>query len=317
MATFRKIGKKWRAEVRRKGQCKSARFETKGEAQAWAGATERRILGGAREYSKDITFAFVCDKYEREVSLKKKGARWESVRIKSFLNSGLGEYTLEALDRRFWRNWIATSEKSGSSVNRELNLISAIFTQCVEWEFVETNPIKGLKRPKQPKHRERRILESEIQKITNHLSTDYQTSSGQTGLAFLLALETGMRRSELLNLTWDEINLDSQFLTIVDSKNGDARAVPLSLRAVDLFKTIDSDKVFTVTPETLSGLFRRACRKLEIEGLTFHDSRHEAVSRLAKKLDVLSLAKMIGHRDVKNLMIYYNPTASELAKRLD
>lgn len=122
---------------------------------------------------------------------------------------------------------------------------------------------------------------------------------------------------EILGLKWKTISLDKRFLKIVDSKNSDSREVPLSSRAIELLRELEGDQVFTVTPETLSTLFRRACNDLEIEGLTFHDSRHEAVSRLARKLDVLSLAKMIGHRDVKNLMIYYNPTASELADLLD
>lgn len=317
MASIRKVGKKWRVEVRRNGKYQSARFNSKTEAQAWAKITERQVLGGPQEYSKDLSFEMVCDKYEREISLKKKGARWESIRIASLLKS-IGDCRLKELDRSFWRKWSQKrlGQVSPSSVNRELNLISSIFSQCVEWEFMESNPIKGLKRPKQPKHRERRISDKEIDLITQKLGIDPNTSSGQTGLAFLLAIETGMRRGELLNLKLNDLNLDQQCLKIVDSKNGDSREVPLSLKAISLFHILITDKVFTITPETLSALFRRACRSLEIEDLTFHDSRHEAVSRLAKKLDVLDLAKMIGHRDIKNLMIYYNPTATELAKRL-
>lgn len=318
MASIRKVGKKWKVEVRRKGKSRTARFNSKSEAVAWASEVERLILGGTREYSKAITFKDACDKYEKEVSLKKKGARWESIRIRKLLES-LGENSLAELDSRFWRYWSAKRQESvsPSSVNRELNLISAIFSQCVDWEYLESNPIKGLKRPKSPKHRDRRISDSEIKKITKHLGTNPKTSSGQTSLAFLLALETGMRRGEILGLKWKTISLDKRFLKIVDSKNSDSREVPLSSRAIELLRELEGDQVFTVTPETLSTLFRRACNDLEIEGLTFHDSRHEAVSRLARKLDVLSLAKMIGHRDVKNLMIYYNPTASELADLLD
>ncbi len=319
MASIRKVGNKWRAEVRRKGKSRSARFNSKGEALAWAKTVERQILGGSVEYQKDLTFSYVCGRYEREVSLKKKGARWESIRIQKFLKSDLAEKYLIELDAKFWRKWITEQSISPASVNRELNLISAIFSQCVEWEYFDSNPIKSVKRPKSPKHRERRISAAEEQAIIERLGTDPSTSSGQVALAFILALETGMRRGEILNLKWPAIHLADKYLVVTDSKNSDSRQVPLSSRAVDvLMRLYDSKRpVFKVTPATLTALFKRACDKEGISGLTFHDSRHEAVSRLAKKIDVMSLAKIIGHRDLKSLMIYYNPTAGELAKLLD
>jgi len=78
----------------------------------------------------------------------------------------------------------------------------------------------------------------------------------------------------------------------------------------------ERNTVFDVTKESLDALFRKAKRKALIEDLTFHDTRHEAITRLAKKLNVLELARMVGHRDLKMLMIYYNETAENLAKKL-
>lgn len=322
MASIRPIGKKWRAEVRRKGVTKSANFKTKGEARAWAEVMERRILGGAKEYSKDLTFEFVCTKYLDEVARNKKGRRWEAVRINKFINSGLGDFTLEQLDAKFWRSWIKEQLQSLSpaSVNRELNLIGAVLTMCAtEWEFMEANPLKSVKRPKMPKHRERLVLESEREAITQYLGADPDTSSGQLAIAFNIALETGLRRGELFFLEWANVHTIDRYLTVVDSKNGDKRDVPLSSSAVEWLELMacGRNRVFTVSPDTASTLFRKACRKLGIEDLRFHDARHSAVVALSKKFTVIELARVIGHRDLKSLMIYYNESAQELAKRLD
>jgi integrase len=77
-----------------------------------------------------------------------------------------------------------------------------------------------------------------------------------------------------------------------------------------------SAHVFPVNKESAGATFRKLRKKLGIEDLRFHDTRHEATSRLSKKLHVLELAATIGHRDLKSLMVYYNPTADELADKL-
>lgn len=69
--------------------------------------------------------------------------------------------------------------------------------------------------------------------------------------------------------------------------------------------------------KTLDVLFRRLRDQAGIVGLTFHDSRHEAITRLAGKLEVLELARMVGHKNLNQLLTYYNKTAAELAQKLD
>ncbi len=316
MAKPRKVGNKWKMEVRRKGVHKYGTFNTKSEAIAWGKETTRLILGGAVEYSREVTFNQAAKLYLDEVATLKKGWRWEDIRIKKFLNDGLGGHTLFNMTSKFFKEWIAgrLNEVSPSSVNRELNLLSAIFEHAKESEITDNNPIRGIKRPKNPKHRERVITENEIDLIVSELGLDSNMSKGQTGIAFLLAIETGMRRGELLSLNVDDVLLDQSYAIVRDSKNGDRREVPLSNRAVDLFKMLDG--AFTVSPETLSQLFRKCCRKIGVAGVTFHDTRHLATIRLSKKLSVLDLARVLGHRDLKSLMIYYNESASNIAKKL-
>lgn len=94
--------------------------------------------------------------------------------------------------------------------------------------------------------------------------------------------------------------------------------MPLSLEAIRLLKLLpDADPVFGLDARQLDALWRKVRDRAGVVGLTFHDSRHEAITRLSKKLDVLALAKMIGHRDIRMLQVYYDETAEKLAKRLD
>ncbi len=138
--------------------------------------------------------------------------------------------------------------------------------------------------------------------------------------AFLFALETGMRQGEIVALTWSNVFLEKRFLKIQASKNGDKRTVPLSNKAIELLKLQPhrekEARCFPIKSSSADTQWRKARKKAQVVDLCFHDTRHEAVTRLSKKLDVLELARTIGHRDLKSLMIYYNPTAEELAERL-
>jgi integrase len=142
----------------------------------------------------------------------------------------------------------------------------------------------------------------------------------QTAVAFLLALETAMRSGEILTLEWKHVHLARRMLHLPKSKNGDARDVPLSRRAVELLEAmsgIDEDKVFTVNAGLRDTYFRQGKTLAQVDGPTFHDARATAITRLAKKLDLLELARMVGHRDPRSLMIYYRESATEIANKLD
>ena len=177
--------------------------------------------------------------------------------------------------------------------------------------------------PPPPAHRDRRISEDEIERLC--LAADFNNQkpenfTQQLMIAFLLAIETAMRAGEIRGLTWDRVYLKDKYVTLDETKKGTKRHVPLSRRAVELLelmKGVGSHQVFTVKDASFDTLWRKLRDKCEIEDLHFHDSRHEACTRLARKLEVLDLARMIGHKDLRSLMVYYNATASEIADRLD
>lgn len=143
-----------------------------------------------------------------------------------------------------------------------------------------------------------------------------ETTSQRIAVSYLVALETAMRAGEILSLNRSTVDYIRRVATLIDTKNGDRREVPLSSRAAKLLKSVDPE-YFTVSSAVHSQLFRRAVKNAGIEDLRFHDSRAAGLMKLSKKLDVLELARMVGHRDVRSLMIYYRQSAEDIAKLLD
>lgn len=307
------------------GRYQSKTCATKKDARAWAAAVEAQLERAVASGPETVGDALT--RYAHDVSPTKKGARWEQIRLTLLQRYPLADIPLARLtaeDVAAWRDRRG-GEVAAASVNRELNLLSAVFERARrEWRWMTANPVREIARPKNPRPRDRRISADEIERVT--LALGYEaghpavTAQQQTAVAFLLALETAMRLGELMGLAWEHVHLERRHLVIQDTKNGERRAVALSQRAVTLFGALDpksAGPVFRCTGAVASTLFRRAVARAEIEGLRFHDSRHHAITDLARKLDVLDLARMVGHRDIKSLMIYFNATAEEIAGRLD
>ena len=128
-----------------------------------------------------------------------------------------------------------------------------------------------------------------------------------------------MRAGEIVGLTDKTVDRTTRVATLPRTKNGSVRKVPLSTAALKLLDELPETDgpLFNLNSQQIDALFRKVRDKAQIWDLHFHDSRHEAITRLAKKVDVLSLARMVGHKDIKMLMVYYNETAEELAQRLD
>jgi integrase len=324
MATFRKRGKSIRVEVSKKGIRQSATFDTITQAREWAALTESTIIESkSTDIVSNKTVSDAFERYAEEVSPNKKGARWEIIRLNALQKYPLASVLLSdltAIDLASWRDQ-RLREVSAASVNRELNIISSVFTVArTEWRWITNNPVSDIRRPPNPKSRDRRISDEEIQRVLDALGYSEGDAIEQkkqlVALYFLIAIETAMRLGELCMLTGKDIHLTERYVTLRDTKNNDSRQVPLSKRAVELFQ-FATETNLQVVSSVASSLFLKACRQTQIENLHFHDTRHEALTRLARKLEMLDLARMVGHRDPRSLMIYYNPTATEIASRLD
>jgi integrase len=325
MATIKKRGSSWFVQVRRQGVTKCASFSTKSAANAWATHTESEILSGKRRASTGKTLKEALERYEREVTPTKKGQPQELHRIKHLKALPFAEYKLEDVTTPILAAWRDERLKviAANTFMREISIISSVYEQAKqEWHWATHNPAKDVKKPTQPTNRQRTLSDQEISKIMRYFGLDDNletiTLRQNIAMAVLFAVETAMRRSEILGLTWDRINLKSRVVTLPKTKNGDARQVPLSTKAVTILQRLEHlSKPFDLNKGTVSILFTRACVESGIEDANFHDLRHSAITRLAKKLTPWELCRSVGHRDMKSTLIYYNEKAENIAMKLD
>lgn len=327
MASFTQTAKGWRAQLFVKGQRDSGTFPTKKEAQQWAGAREAELRQAVLKGEGSVkTLADAMDRYGEEVAEKHRGWRNELVRLNAFkgqkgfpARKKLADVTSDDLGR--WRDARLAVNARGS-VLRDMTLLSSVFeTARVEWKWISVNPMKDVRRPAEPDHRERVISPREVLAMCHALG--YRggpvRSVGQAvAVCFLAALRTGMRAGELCGLEWSDVFPAHCRLHI--TKNGSARDVPLSRRArahIEKMRGYDDTLVFGLKSQSLDAMFRKYRQRAGLAGFTFHDSRHTAATMLARKVNALDLCKMFGWKNTKMALVYYNPSAADIAARLD
>lgn len=320
MASITKHGKQWRAQIARRGIRKSKVFPTRQAAKDWASREEHKITDG-RKVAAAMRLSEVLDRYAREVSPSKRGHRWEVLRLER-MHREIGHHKLgdmESKDVAAWRD-ARLLEVAPGSVRRELGLLGAVLRQArEEWGLMRSNPMEGVRKPAEPAPRDRLPTADEIDRLSHVAGDDLETATGRAFHAFRFACETAMRAGEIVGLTWGNIDLDRRVAHLPMTKNGRSRDVPMTSEAVELLRALPgTDPVFGLNSQQLDALFRSIRAKAEIEGLRFHDSRAYALTKLSRKVDVLTLAKISGHRDLRILSnTYYRETAEDIAKRLD
>lgn len=298
--------------------------ETKGEAQRWMRAVEKEMDDGRFAVPERITAAKLLEDYRDKVSARKKGARWEKTRINLFLRTlpwlkkNVHDITPQDIIR--WRDKRLLEVKP-DSVHREMTVLSTVFTHAMkEWQLrLKDNPVHLVRRPKRGKKRNRRPVGDELQRYQDACATSRGTLTRNLPLLLELAAETGMRRGEFCGVDWADVNLDAQWVHLHDTKNDTERYVPLTERAVEILRTLGpgSGKVVKSSPDTVTAMHRKVCRKAGIKDLRVHDMRHEAASRISDKVGPLDLAKIFGWKRMDEALTYYNPTPEELAAKLN
>jgi integrase len=226
----------------------------------------------------------------------------------------LADLTVEHISA--WRDERLAAVKPGSFL-RDLALLRAVLKSAVDdWRWIRSNPSTGVKLPSRPQARQRLISPDEVEKIVE-VCGDSVPTSRQVSAAFRLSLESAMRAGEILALTW--ANVFADYCRLPMTKNGFARDVPLSKAAravIEEMRGNDEVKVFTISSAVLDATFRKLRKRAELDGFTFHDARATAITRLSRKVDILTLARISGHRDLKQLQVYYRESASDIAARL-
>lgn len=318
MATFKKLDSgKWQAQVAKHGVRRAQSFPSKRAAQEWASRQEHLIVEGQGRGSK-IAVGQAFDRYAREVSPTKRGARWEMIRLEKLGKDKLAKVqlcNLSAQDLADWRDR-RLREVAPASVRREMVLISGVMTIArKEWGLISANPMADVRKPANAQPRDRLVPDAEIEALVA-VAGKPLSARWRAVHAFRFAIETAMRAGEICNL--HAADIDGPVAHLPKTKNGTSRDVPLSSKALQLLADLPKGNgpCFGLTPQQLDALFRGARDLAQIKGLRFHDSRHEAITRLARKLDVLDLARMTGHQNLNELMTYYNASAADLASKL-
>ena len=295
-------------------------FDLHSDAQKWAIETERQIDLG-HLITNDCMVRDILDRYGREISPLKRGYDKESYVVARLQKSWLGNIWLSKLNSGHLARYRdeRLSEVGASACNRDLSIIShAIRIAMSEWGFnLPGNPAANLRKPPQPKGRTRRLEGDEGQRL---MMACQASDNPYLAPLVTLAIETAMRRGELLGLDWDDLHLDQNYVHLALTKNGTSRDVPLSPKARQTIEALPrsiSGRVIPVHPEALKGLWHRATRRADITGLRFHDLRHEATTRFFEKgLGVMEVAAITGHKDLRMLQRYVQLRPEDLARKL-
>ncbi|MCC5812017.1 MAG: site-specific integrase [Ectothiorhodospiraceae bacterium] len=324
MASYEKRGTKWRVKVRRLGYPEQTdTFYTKAEARTWARLVESQMdthTWRDQREARNTTLHDALDRYWREVASKKKQPDKERSRVRLWQQSKIAEAHLLSIrggDLAEWRDDRLESGVTGGTVRRDLAMMQHLFNVArKEWKMEGLmNPVDDIRKPPPGKARTQRVSPAEEQALLA------AAVSPTVHDLIILALETAMRRSELLGLVWSLIDLQSGTAHLPDTKNNDARTVPLSPRAVGVLEAMPRQMegtVFCMTRDQVVGAWRRTRKAAELEHIRFHDLRHEGTSRLAESglFSVLELSAISGHKDMQMLRRYTHPRAGDLAMKM-
>jgi integrase len=267
-----------------------------------------------------LLLANLLKRYRDTVTPTKRGAGSEQYRIGTLLAHGLAQVALNRLSPAAiaqYRDDRLKIVQSGS-VRREL----AILQHCLElakkeWGIpLTTNPVQQITLPETAKARDRRLEGNEGECLITALSA---TSLWYLRPLITLAIETGMRRGELLSIRWKDVDLTARTIRILKTKNGHPRTIPLTPKAVEILASMErtDERVFPVTPNAVRLAWERLRRRAGLKDLRLHDLRHEAVSRFFEYgLTVPEVALISGHRDPRMLSRYTHLRPEKVAEKL-
>jgi integrase len=327
MASIRMRDGKYQVNIRRKGYPTVTRtFTSRRAAKSWSKTTEIQMERGEFNPHSNITVDELIKKYEKEIVPQFKGSSPALYRCRT-LRRMLGKYRVAEITPATLASYrderLQTIQPN--SLRREFSLLSAaINTAVIDWGIsIPSNPVQFVRVPKFDDRRDRRLEDGEEERLLDTAPPQYQRY-------IVLALETAMRRSELLRMRKSHIDFGKRTLLIPVTKNGKSRTIPLSTRAIKAIRgqlqifsdpnviPIEHDSlIFTFSLRMFRRTFDRIRDKLNMKDWKPHDMRHEATSRLFEKgFSIVEVASITGHEDLKMLKRYTHLRAEDLVGRL-
>ena len=323
MATFRKRNKKWQAIVRHKDIGTTTRsFISKTNALRWVKEQEERLETGVygRLEPSRVTLGDLLKRYSQEITPAKRGAETEQRRLQRLIRDSLSLLTVDQLNSPVIAGFRDHRLQDGTKACQyDLVLIRHCLNIAInEWGLMlASNPVDRVKMPPSSPARQRRLEVGEFERLK---AVSGGTRNPHIWPIIVFAIETGMRRSEILGLTWDNIDLERRIAFLPITKNGSSREVPLSARAFEVLRQQQSKKIdhpFPVKANAFRLAWDRLRARAGLVDFKFHDLRHEALSRFFEMgLSIPEVALISGHRDVKMLMRYTHLRAEDLVKKI-
>ena len=312
MGCVRRRGSKWNAQVRIAGwRSFTKTFEKKSDALDWCRETETAIRSAplnTSKFSPNPKFKDLIGEYRDKVTPTHKGHQSETYRLNRFAISWIGRVKVAYLTPRHfeqYRNDRLEIVKE-CTVRGELTLMKRVldYGMRILGVGLTDNPIKFIELPSTYTPRTRRLENDEFERL---LTIALEQKNSLIEPIIIFAVETGMRRSEILKMRWSDIDETKKTAKLTNTKNGDDRIVPLTRNAFEVLKNLGKDKevVFPITANCLQLAWRRVKKKADIDDLRFHDLRHEAISRFFEHgLTVPEVALISGHKDIRQLFRY-------------
>ena len=321
MATFRKRKGKWQARIQRaSGTSQAKTFLNLKDAKLWARKVERDVDLGIHDTKPVlVTIGEAFNRYLIEVTPRKKSAAIEQYRIQAWLLHPISRLLLGDLKLSHlavWRDEQINKGYSANTIRLHLAVLSHLYTIAQnEWGYEDLkNHVQHLRKPKLPGARETRITDEDIETLIQHTQSPYLPTM------IRLALLTGMRRSELIKLHWNDIDWEKQLIYLTDTKNGENRQVPIFYQVKVLLQEFekDSGQLFPIKEHAVSVAFRRAVKRSGLVNISFHTLRHEAITRFFEMgFTIPEVASISGHKSWSMLRRYTHLQSQTLIKKLD
>jgi integrase len=342
----------WKAVIRKAGWPTVAKtFRTKRDAEDWSRRTEDEMVRGAyiqRATADRLTLALALKRYVEEVTPTKRPSSQEPEhRRAAILSKHLGKYSLAALSPEIvakFRDLRLSGEdrkdaegkpipRANNTVRLDLALLGHLFTVAIkEWGVgLPSNPVLNIRRPAPGPGRNRRLSLEEEKRLVAAIGGH---SNPMLNWIVRIALETGMRASEIVTLRRMQVDLKRRIVHLLETKNTSPRTVPLTVIATATFREaldhpirpIDTDLIFfgepgrdgKRRPYQFNSVWLNIKRDQGLADVRFHDLRHEAVSRFVEAgFSDQEVSAICGHKSMQMLKRYTHLRAEDLVTRID
>ena len=324
MASIRARSNKWQARIIRKAHPTIAKtFLTRQDAEKWARSVEIEIDRSTyinKSYAEKTQFKEILQKYLNDVAPNMRSAYNQAIRVRKLMKHPIAEVNMAQLSPKHIADYRDERLKVNkpNTVIRELAILSSVINHARrEWELNIINPVTMIKKPSSTPGRNRLLNDEELHRL--YIQLEKINSWYKPLVEF--ALESAMRRGELMSLLWVHVDFEKSVAFLPITKNGDSRYVPLSRKAIRILKLLPRDiegRVFPLNKGTVSIFFLKAARRAKIEDIHFHDLRHMAITRLASVFsNPMELAAISGHKSLSMLKRYTHFKAEDLVKKLN